>query len=53
MKEEVIKCANCGDNPDFKAPNDSQWFCCQDCYDEFYDINEADYFPSKDDLMVS
>lgn len=42
--KDEVRCANCGDTPSFRVPNDSQWFCTQECYDEYNDIEEPDIF---------
>lgn len=44
MEDEKIYCANCGDIATFKLPNDCNWFCCQDCYDEYNNVNDESYF---------
>lgn len=49
----VICCANCGDTPDFSPLDNILWFCTQECYEEYYETNDVDYFPTGDDLQVS
>lgn len=33
----TVSCANCGDTPNFSVPNDSKWFCTEECYEEYYE----------------
>jgi hypothetical protein len=40
---EVICCANCGDTCNeegFSPPENCEWFCCVDCYEEYNDTGD-------------
>jgi hypothetical protein len=39
----VICCANCGDTCNeegFSPPENCEWFCCVDCYEEYNDTDD-------------
>lgn len=38
--EENIACVNCGESSEFKFPDDCNWFCTYECYEEFNEINK-------------
>jgi YHS domain-containing protein len=40
---EENKCKNCGDKAEFKPQGNLYWFCSDDCYDAFCDLDEDEY----------
>ena len=38
----IVICANCGDTGYFILPDDCNWFCTIECYEDYNDIHASD-----------